>query len=71
MPCAIKKQSYRITFQVFIPFYSGVVTQGCDGIAEVRMGPQHGIHKSTKGMLVGFDRDFRGLKLNKVLIGEG
>jgi len=50
---------------------SGVVTQGSDGIAKVRMGPQHGIHEGTKGMLIRLGRNFRGLELDKVLVGKG
>ena len=50
---------------------SSIATQGSNGIAKVGMGPQHGIYESAKGILIRLGGDFRRLKLDKVLIGEG
>jgi hypothetical protein len=49
----------------------GMATQGGDGIAKVRTGPQHGIHKGAEGMLVGFGGNFGGLEFDEMFIGKG
>ena len=39
---------------------SGMVAKGHDGIAKVRMGPQHGVHEGAEHTLVGFGVYLRG-----------
>jgi hypothetical protein len=50
---------------------SGVAAKGCDGVAEVRTGPQHGVHEGTEGTLIGFGIHLRGCELDQAFVGKG
>jgi hypothetical protein len=50
---------------------SSVVAKGYDGIAKVRIGPQHGVHKGTEGTLIEFGIYLRGCELDQAFIEKG
>ena len=50
---------------------SSVASKGCDGMGNVRMGTQHGVHECAKGTLVKSGVDLREGELGEVFVSEG